>query len=159
MTWHPSRRAFLKYAPGGALFVLTASGTAFVSATPLQNPTTNQGNTGQPGTVHPPLGGGYGGGGMHQGPGPAQHNGETESQTVTRPDDKKKDPAPRRPRKNLEADQKSLRDEVRQLVQDSQELKNAVERAGLKEPLSAEMVSRTKEIEKLARSIATLAKG
>jgi hypothetical protein len=59
----------------------------------------------------------------------------------------------------LEADQKSLRDEVRQLVQDSQELKNAVERAGLKEPLSAEMVSRTKEIEKLARSIATLAKG
>jgi hypothetical protein len=160
MSSHPSRRAFLTYAPGAAFVVLTAFGKAFAFASPLQNPTTNQGNTGQPSSTHPSLGGGaYGGGGMHQGPGPAQHNGETASQTVTRPDDKKKDPAPRKPRKNLEADQKSLRDEVRQLVQDSHELKNAVEQAGLKEPMSAEMVSKTKEIEKLAHDIATLAKG
>jgi hypothetical protein len=52
-----------------------------------------------------------------------------------------------------------LRDEVLQLVRDSQELKKAVEQVGPKQPLSAEMVSKTKEIEKLARSIATLAKG
>jgi hypothetical protein len=160
MSSHPSRRAFLTYVPGAVCFVLSAFGRSFGFASPLQNPTTNQGNSGQPTSTHPSLGGGgYGGGGVHQGPGPAQHNGETAAQTVTRPDDKKKDPAPRKPRKNLEADQKSLRDEVQQLVQDSHELKNAVERAGLLNPMPAEMVSKTREIERLARDIAILAKG
>jgi hypothetical protein len=52
-----------------------------------------------------------------------------------------------------------MRDDVRQLVRDTQELKTAVEQGGPKQSLSAEMIGKTKEIEKLAHNIAALAKG
>ncbi len=119
----------------------------------------NQGNNGQPISPRPFPGGGGIGGGTGQGPSPAQHGGDIQPQTISRPDRKNQDPAPSKPRKNLAADQRSLRDEVRQLVQDSQELKKAVERASAKQPLSAEMLSKTEEIERLAHNIAALAKG
>ena len=139
-----SRRAFLRYAPGGALLFWTASRNTDALIPPQQNPTMNQGSGNQSTSSHPSPGGA--GIGPGPGPGPAQHGGDYQPQTFPPPDRKNQDPAPRKPRKNLAADQRSLRDEVLQLVRDSQELKKAVEQVGPKQPLSAEMVSKTKEI-------------
>jgi hypothetical protein len=66
---------------------------------------------------------------------------------------------PRKPRKDLAADQKSMREDVQQLVRNTQELTKALEGFGPKQPLSVEMIGKTKEIEKLAHDIAELAKG
>jgi hypothetical protein len=73
--------------------------------------------------------------------------------------DKDKAEPPRKPRKDLAADQKSLREEVLQLVRDTQELQKAVEQSAGNPRLSATMQDKTKEIERLAHNIATLAKG
>lgn len=155
-----SRRNFLKYAPG-ALFLLTAARTTNAQRPPTQGPAMNPGSgnsadaTASPSNNRP----GGGGGGSGQGPGPAQHSGDYQPPTISGPQDKHKNDPPRKPRKDLAADQKSLRDDVRQLVRDTQELKKAVEQGGPKQSLSAEMIGKTKEIEKLAHNIAALAKG
>jgi len=151
-----SRRVFLKIAPGGALFCWTASRTTDALVPSQQNPTVNQGSGTQSNSTRPSPGGS---GGVGPGPGPAQHGGDYQPQTLPPPRPKNQDPAPQKPRKNLDADQKSLRDEVRQLVRDSYDLKQAIEQYGPKQTFSAEMVSKTREIERLAHSIATLAKG
>jgi hypothetical protein len=157
MTSERSRRIFLKYFPGAAFLMLAAISRTYALHLPAQNPTVNPGNNGQTTPAHPPMGGGYGGGGM--GPSPARQNGDTQPQTITPPDPKKGDPAPRKPRKNLAANQRDLRAEVQQLVRDSQELKKAVEQFGPNRLSSPDMVAKTKEVEKLAHSIAALAKG
>jgi hypothetical protein len=65
---------------------------------------------------------------------------------------------PAKPKKDLAANQKSMREDVQQLVRTTQELKKAMEGFAPKQPLSAEMIGKTKEIEKLAHDIAELAK-
>jgi hypothetical protein len=72
--------------------------------------------------------------------------------------DKSKTEPPAKPRKDLAADQKSMRGEVQQLARDAQELKNAIEQVGPMQALPTELIGKTKEIEKLAHEIATLAK-
>ena len=92
-------------------------------------------------------------------PGPAGHDGDYQPGRVGGAHEHDKVEVPRQPRKNLAADQKSMREDVQQLVRTTQELKNAMEGFGPKQPLSAEMIGKTKEIEKLAHDIAELAKG
>jgi hypothetical protein len=163
MTPDHSRRNFLRYVPG-ALFVLTAAQTTSAQR-PGQGSSINPGSgnpvDAQPSTSHGGLGGGGGVGGQTPPPGPAQKNGDYQPPTLEGPHDKSKDkdPAPHKPRKDLAADQKTLRDEVQRLALDTQELNNAVAQFGPRQALSVELVGKTKEIEKLARDIAALAKG
>jgi hypothetical protein len=149
MTLDQPRRNFLKYA-SGVLLLITAARNAVALRAPQQPP---------PPSPHPvsPGGGGIGG----PPPGPAQHGGDYQPPTLSGSYDRKKDkdPAPHKPRKDLAADQKTLRDEVQRLALDTQELSKAVAEFGPKQALSAELVGRTKEIERLAHDIAVLAKG
>jgi hypothetical protein len=156
MTPDQSRRNFFKYVPGTFLLITAARNTTPLVA-PQQSPVTPPGGVQPP--VHGAIGGGGNGGGM--GPGPAQHGGDYQPPTMAGPYDKnkEKDPAPHRPRKNLADDIKTLRDEVQRLVSDTHELNNAVAQFGPKQTLSAEMIGKTKEIERLAHDIAELAKG
>jgi hypothetical protein len=145
-----SRRNFLKFAPG--TIALFSMAQAVVAQNPPQggpNPTGNR-----------PPGSGGGGGGLGHGmpPGPAGHDGDFQPGKVGTHDHDKVE-VPRKPRKDLAADQKNMREDVQQLVRTTQELKNAMEGFGPKQPLSAEMIGKTKEIEKLAHDIAELAKG
>jgi hypothetical protein len=161
MTPDLSRRNFFRYVPGTFLLITAARNVAALRAPQQspQNPPT--------GGVQPPhpMGGGNGGSGgigPGPGPGPAQHGGDYTMPTIVGPHDRRqdeKDPAPHRPRKNLVDDQKTLRDEVLRLVSDTRELNKAVAQFGPRQALSAEMVGKTKEIEKLAHDIAELAKG
>ena len=113
-----SRRNFLKFAPGAiALFSLARTALA-------QNPP--QGNN--PPTNRPPGsggGGGYGGGGTP--PGPAGHDGDYQPGRIGGSHAHDKVEVPRQPRKNLAADQKSMREDVQQLVRNTQELQKAIE--------------------------------
>ena len=146
-----SRRNFLKFAPGTIALLSIARGALAQNAPPggPANPTNKQ-NTGTGG------GGGFGGG---MSPGPAAHNGDFDPGKVSSIHDKSKTEPPSKPRKDLAADQKSMREEVQQLVRDTQDLMNAVEQFGSEQPLSPELIGKTKEIEKLAHDIAALAKG
>ncbi len=92
-------------------------------------------------------------------PGPAEHDGEFQPGRVGGAHELDKVEVPRKPRKNLAADQKSMREDVQELVRSTQELKKAMEAFGPKQSLSADMIGKTKEIEKLAHDIAELAKG
>jgi hypothetical protein len=155
-----SRRNFLTRLPGYTFLALAVSRRASALPALTQNPTMNQGNPGQAPPAHPsPNSNGAGSGGMGPGPSPAQHGGDYQPINIARPEEKNKNPAPRKPRKDLEADQKLLRDQVRQLVLDSHDLKKAVEQVGPAQSLTAELIGKTKEIEKLAHNIAVLAKG
>jgi hypothetical protein len=147
MSPNHSRRNFLKFAPGAiALFSMAQSALA-------QNPP-------PPGGIRPPGGSGGGGGfGGGMPPGPAGHDGDYQPGRVGGAHTHDKVEVPHKPRKDLAADQKSMREDVQQLVRSTQELKNAMEGFGPKQPLSAEMIGKTKEIEKLAHDIAELAKG
>ena len=145
-----SRRNFLKFAPGAiALFSIVQ--TAFAQNPPQGNPPSNR----------PPGSGGGGGGGFGHGmpPDPAGRDGDFQPGRVEGTHAHDKVEVPRKPRKDLAADQKSMREDVQQLVRTTQELKNAMEGFGSKQSLSAEMIGKTKEIEKLAHDIAELAKG
>lgn len=150
-----SRRKFLLFAPGAvALFSMAQSAHA-------QNPPQG-GSTTNP-TTNKPVGGGgggFGGGGGGGGlaPGPAGHDGSFQPGRVTGMRDKSKTDTPTKPRKDLAADQKSMRDEVEHLVRDTQELKKAIDEFGPTQRLSADLIGKTKEIEKLAHDIAALAK-
>jgi len=155
-----SRRNFLTYLPGISLLLLAGSRRLVAMPTSEQNPVMNPGSSSQAPPAHPsPNNNGSGGGNVGPGPGPAQHGGDYQPPTITRPEDKNKNPAPKKPRKDLEGDQKILRDEVRQLVLDSHDLKKAVEQFGPGRSLTTELIGKTKEIEKLAHNIAVLAKG
>ena len=154
-----SRRDFLTYIAGFTIPLLAGARRLVAMPPPKQNPPMNQGNPSQAPPAHPsPNSNGTGGGNIGPGPGPAQHGGDYQPVNISRPEDKSKNPAPRKPRKDLDADQKILRDEVRQLVLDSHDLKKAVEAAS-GQTLTAELIGKTKEIEKLAHNIAVLAKG
>ncbi len=146
MTPDQPRRNFLRYASGAFLLFTAARNTVALRA-PQQTP---------PPSPHPVSPGGGTGG-----PGPAQHGGDYRPPTLSGTYDrnKGKDPAPRQPRKDLAADQKSLRDDVQRLAMETQELTRAISEFGPKQTLSAELVGKTKEIEKLAHDIAELAKG
>jgi hypothetical protein len=145
-----SRRNFLKFAPGTiALFSMAQAALAQNPPQGGSNPTGNR----------PPGSGGGGGYGHGIPPGPAGHDGDYQPGKVGGAHEHDKVEVPRKPRKDLAADQKSMREDVQQLVRTTQELKNAMEGFGPKQPLSAEMIGRTKEIEKLAHDIAELAKG
>ena len=111
-------------------------------------------------TNRPNVGSG-GSGGLGGGipPGPAAHNGDFDPGKISEVRDARKSEPPTKLRKNLAADQKSMRDDVRQLVRDTQELRNAIEQFGPAQTLSVELIGKTKEIEKLAHYIAVLAKG
>jgi hypothetical protein len=149
-----SRRNFLKFVPG-AIALFSVARTALAQNPPQGGGTTN------PTGVRPPSsgggGGGFGGGGRP--PGPAGHDGDFQPGKADGTYAHDKVEVPRKPRKDLAADQKSMREEVQQLVRTTQELKKAMEGFGPKQPLSAEMIGKTKEIEKLAHDIAELAKG
>lgn len=151
MTPDHSRRNFLRYVPGAFLLFASAGTARALPALQQTPPTTSSGSA----PVHPTNNSGMGG------PGPAQHGGDYQPQTISGPYDRKKDkdPAPHKPRKDLAADQKTLRDEVRQLAMDTQELSKAIAQTGPTQALPAELVGKTKEIEKLAHDIAVLAKG
>jgi hypothetical protein len=144
-----SRRNFLKLAPATVALLSIARRVLAQNLPPggPANPTSKQ-NSGS--------GGGFGGG---MPPGPAAHNGDFDPGKVSSIHDKAKTEPPSKPRKDLAADQKSMREEVQQLVRDTQDLKNAVEQFGSAQQLSPELVGKTKEIEKLAHDIAALAKG
>ena len=154
MTPDHSRRNFFGYV-SGAFLLIAAVRNADASPAPQQSSGT------QP-PAHPPIGGGgSGGGGGFGGPGPAQKGGDYQPPTISGPYDRKKDrdPAPKKPRKDLVADQKTLRDDVQQLALDTQELSKAIAEFGPKQALSPDLVTKTREIEKLAHDIAELAKG
>lgn len=143
-----SRRNFLKFAPGAvALFSMTQ--TALGQNPPQGNPPSNR----------PPGSSGGGGYGHGMGVGPAGHDGDFQPGKVEGTHAHDKVEVPRKPRKDLAADQKSMREDVQQLVRTTQELTKAMEAFGPKQSLSAEMIGKTKEIEKLAHDIAELAKG
>ncbi len=92
------------------------------------------------------------------GPDPAHHDGDVPTaQPLGLPPPKAKPPS--KPKKDLAADQKSIREQVQQLVRDTKDLQVALDQAQAKNNLSAQMIDKTKEIEKLAHNIATLAKG
>jgi hypothetical protein len=147
-----SRRNFLKFAPGAiALFSMAETALA-------QNPPPPPSGTGATSSnPRPPGGGGGYGGGMATGP--AAHDGDYQPGRVGGAHEHDKVETPLKPRKNLAADQRSMREDVQQLVRDTQELKKALEGFGPKQQLSAEMIGKTKQIEKLAHDIAELAKG
>jgi hypothetical protein len=154
MTPDHSRRNFFGYV-SGAFLLLTAARNVDASTAPEQTSGT------QP-PAHPPMGGGgSGGGGGMGGPGPAQKGGDYQPPTISGTYDRKKDrdPAPKKPRKDLVADQKTLRDDVHRLALDTQELSKAIAEFRPKQALSTDLVTKTKEIEKLAHDIAELAKG
>ena len=156
MTPDQSRRNFFGYV-SGAFLLITAARNANASPAPEQTSGAQS-----PPPLHPPMGnGGSGGGGGIGGPGPAQKGGDYQPPTISGPYDRKKDrdPAPKKPRKDLAADQKTLRDDVRRLALDSQELNKAIAQFGPKQVLPADLVDKTKEIERLAHDIAELAKG
>jgi hypothetical protein len=134
----------------GAFLSITAALNAEALPAPQQAPPTTT-NGAQP--PNHQSSGGMGG------PGPAQHGGDYQPPTISGPYDRKKDPAPKKPRKDLAADQKTLRDDVKQLALDTQELNKAIAQFGPKQALPAELVGKTKEIEKLAHDIAVIAKG
>jgi hypothetical protein len=143
-----SRRNFLKFAPG-AVALLSMAQTAFAQNPPQGNPPSNR----------PPGSGGGGGYGHGMGVGPAGHDGDFQPGRVEGTHTHDKVEVPRKPRKDLAADQKSMREDVQQLVRTTQELTKAMEGFGPKQSLSAELIGKTKEIEKLAHDIAELAKG
>lgn len=146
-----SRRNFLKFAPGTiALFSMAQAALA-------QNPP--QGGTNPTGNRPPGSGGGGGGFGHGMAPGPAGHDGDFQPGRVGGTHAHDKVEVPRKPRKDLAADEKSMREDVQQLVRTTGELQKALEGFGPKQPLSAQMIGRTREIEKLAHDIAELAKG
>jgi len=153
-----SRRNFLLLAPGALTLLSVAPGID------AQNPPQG-GSTTNPTSNRPASsggGGGFGGGGSGGGglpPGPAGHDGDFKPGKISGMHDKDHNEPPAKPRKDLAADQKNMRTEVQQLVRDTQELKKALEQIGAKQPLSEELIGKTKEIEKLAREIAVLAKG
>jgi hypothetical protein len=95
---------------------------------------------------------------MAPGPGPTARDGDFKPGKLTGMRDKDHTEPPAKPRKDLAADQKSMREEVVQLVRDTQELKKSIEQVGPKQPLPAELIGNTREIEKLAHEIAALAK-
>jgi hypothetical protein len=150
-----SRRNFLKFAPGTiALFSIAQSALA-------QNPPAG-GATANPNNNHPSGSGGGGGGGGFGGgrsAGPAGHDGDFQPGKVTGMGDRQHLDHPAKPKKDLAANQKSMREDVQQLVRSTQELKKAIEEFGPQRALSADMIGKTKEIEKLAHDIAELAKG
>ena len=154
MSRQHSRRNFLMFASGTLTLLSVAPRIA------AQNPPQG-GSTTNPNPNRPPNlgggGGGFGGGGLP--PGPAGHDGDFKPGKVTGMRDKDHTEPPAKPRKDLAADQKSMRNEVQQLVRETQELKQALEQVVPKLQISAEMIDKTKEIEKLAREIAALAKG
>jgi hypothetical protein len=146
-----SRRNFLKLTPGTiALFSVAQAALA-------QNPPQGGGNP----TGNRPPGGGGGGGGFGGGmpPTPAGRDGDYQPGKIGGTHSHDKVEVPHKPRKDLVADQKSMREDVQQLVRSTQELKNAIGLFGPKQQLSAEMIGKTKEIEKLAHDIAELARG
>jgi hypothetical protein len=148
-----SRRNFLKFAPGAiALFSMVQGALA-------QNPPQGGSTTNPTGGRPPSYGGGGGFGGGGRPPGPAGHDGEFQPGNADGMGKHEKVEVPHKPRKDLAADQKSMREDVQQLVRNTQELTKAMEGYGPKQPLSAEMIGKTKEIEKLAHDIAELAKG
>ena len=151
-----SRRNFLKLAPGAiALFSIAQTALA-------QNPPQSGSSTNPTGARPPSYGGGGGGGGFGGGgrpPGPAGQDGNFQPGNADGMHNHEKAEAPHKPRKDLAADQKSMREDVQQLVRNTQELTKAMEGLGAKQPLSAEMIAKTKEIEKLAHDISELAKG
>lgn len=151
MTSDHSRRNFFKYVPGVFLAIASARNAAALSAPQQAPPTTSNG-------AQPPNHQSSGGMG---GPGPAQHGGDYQPPTLSGPYDRKKDkdPAPKKPRKDLDADQKTLRGDVQQLALDTQELSKAIAQFGPRQALPADLVGKTKEIERLAHDIAELAKG
>jgi hypothetical protein len=152
MTLDHSRRNFLKFAPGTvALFSMARSIFA-------QNPPPGGATTIPTGTKPSGSGGGGGGYGGGMAPGPAGHDGDFHPGRVTGMGDKQHLDKPAKPKKDLAAEQKSMREDVQQLVRSTQELKKALEGFGPKQPLSVDMIGKTKEIEKLAHDIAELAK-
>lgn len=156
MSWVHSRRDFLKFAPGTLTLFFIAP--AIAAQNPPQGSSTTNTNPNRP--PNPGAGsggGGFGGGGLP--PGPAGHEGDFKPGRVTGMRDKDHTEPPAKPRKDLAEDQKSMRNEVQQLVRDTQDLKKALEQIGPKQALPGELIGKTKEIEKLARDIAALAKG
>jgi hypothetical protein len=145
-----SRRNILLFAPGAVALSLVARGV-FAQNPPLGGQTINNPIANRPG--------GAGGGGVAPGPGPAVRGGDFEPGKAGGMNDKAHSDPPPNPRKDLAADQRSMRGEVQQLVRDTQELKNAIEQLGPKQPLPAELIGKTRGIEKLARDIVVLAKG
>lgn len=159
MSWVHSRRNFLSLAPGTVALFSVARGV--LALNPPQAGATNNPNTNRPvgsGGAGGGFGGGGSGGGIAPGPGPAARDGDFQPGRVTGMRDKSKTEPPAKPRKDLAADQKSMRGEVQQLARDAQELKNAIEQVGPMQALPTELIGKTKEIEKLAHEIATLAK-
>ncbi len=156
MSWVHSRRNFLKFAP--PTFALLSLARSVAAQNPPQGGATTNPNTNkQAGAGGGGFGGGGGGGGM--GPGPAAHDGDFQPGRVTGMRDKSKTDTPAKPRKDLAADQRSMKDEVQRLVRDTQELKQGIEEIGPKQPLTLELIGKTKEIEKLAHDIAALTRG
>jgi hypothetical protein len=157
MTPDHSRRNFFGFV-SGAFLLITSARNAVASPTPQQSSGTQQ-------PPRSPMGNGGGGtgggGGGIGGPSPSQKGGDYQPPTLSGSYDRKKDkdPAPKNARKDLVADQKTLRDDVQRLALDTQELRQAIAEFGPKQALSPDLVTKTKEIERLAHEIAELAKG
>jgi len=157
MSWVHSRRKFLLFAPA-AVALFSMARNVFAQNPPQGGSATNPNSNRPAGNGGGFGGGGYGAGGTAPGPGPAARDGDFKPGKVSGMHDKDHSEPPSKPRKDLTADQKSMREEVQQLVRDTQELKNAIEQVGPKQRLPGELIGKTKEIEKLAHEIAALAK-
>jgi hypothetical protein len=160
MSWVHSRRNFLLFTPGVVALCSMAQGA--LAQNPPQGGSTTNPNSNRPagsrGGAGGFGGGGSGGGGIAPGPGPAARDGDFKPGRASGMHDQDHTEPPSKPRKDLATDQKNMRQEVQQLVRNTQELKNALEQVGPKQRMPAELIGKTKEIEKLAHEIAALAK-
>jgi hypothetical protein len=142
-----SRRNLIRFIPAGLFFlwaarpsvIALAEGSASGQNPPGQNP---------PGRNAPPP------------PYPFGPDGNLKEPTdrPLGPTEKLPD-APKKPRKDLKADESDIRKQVSLLAQYADELKKEVEKTDSTKVLSIQMLRKTQDIEKLAHHIAALATG
>jgi hypothetical protein len=162
MNLDSSRRIFLRIIPGAFVGLLA------VRALALQPVAGQAGN----GATSPlPKPGGGSGGGL---PKPPSGSGTTDGTLPPAPDSTNPTPptqngrhgsntgAPEAPKPNpklLKANQTGIKTNVEKLAELAEELKKQVEDTDSTKVLSLDMIKKSQEIEKLAHTIATLAKG
>jgi hypothetical protein len=163
-----SRRSFLRIIPGSALALLAAR---FVTAdgVPSQNPPPSNKTVPMHG---PGMGSGMGnrditsgnGNPGANGTGPGMGSGQSQTgdglppSPSNKPNDGKTNPLAV-PRMSLTEAQKDMRQNVAQLAKMAEDLKLEVEKTDSTKVLSLNLVHKSEEIEKLAKHIASLAKG
>jgi hypothetical protein len=155
MSQNSSRRNFLRYVPGALLALYAtrtmaapgqqnSNGTPVKGAVPSSFPNNGPGNT--------PHSGGAG-------PSPAQQGGDISAPPKVVPPSDPTKPKQDNLNKDMRADERDIRQQVRQLAEYVDQLKQEIEKTDSTRVLSLDILRRTKDIERLARHIGTLEKG